>query len=173
VFFHTALVQAVCSGFIAGQLGEGTLKDGAKHAAVLLALAYVAFILISSPVASVAAAEEPRPGEELTLESVSLSDGGFVAVHQESINGTRIGTSGYLAPGTHTNVTIELSRPAGGGQTLVAVPHFDTNGNEQFDYPGPPWEPNDPGVDHPYPTFSNSGTPGVRIQIETPDEEDG
>jgi len=46
VFFHTSLVQAVCSGLVAGQMGEGTVKAGVKHAAVMLTIAYGLFVLI-------------------------------------------------------------------------------------------------------------------------------
>jgi flagellar protein FlaJ len=46
VFFHTGLVQAVCSGLVAGQMGEGTVKAGAKHATVMLAIAYGLFLII-------------------------------------------------------------------------------------------------------------------------------
>jgi flagellar protein FlaJ len=46
IFFHTALVQAVVSGFVAGKMGEGKIRNGAKHATVMLAIAYVVFLLI-------------------------------------------------------------------------------------------------------------------------------
>lgn len=46
VFFHTAIVQGFCSGFVAGQMGGGNAKHGAKHAAVLLLIAYIAFLLV-------------------------------------------------------------------------------------------------------------------------------
>jgi flagellar protein FlaJ len=46
VFFHIAAVQAVCSGVIAGQLGEGAVSDGIKHATLLLSLAYLVFIFV-------------------------------------------------------------------------------------------------------------------------------
>jgi flagellar protein FlaJ len=46
VFFHTGLVQAVCSGLVAGQMGDGTVKAGVKHAAVMLTIAYGLFVLI-------------------------------------------------------------------------------------------------------------------------------
>jgi flagellar protein FlaJ len=46
VFFHTGLVQAVCSGLVAGQMGEGTVKAGAKHATVMLTIAYGVFLII-------------------------------------------------------------------------------------------------------------------------------
>jgi flagellar protein FlaJ len=46
LFFHTSLVQAVCSGLVAGQMGEGSVRNGAKHATVLLAVAYAVFLLL-------------------------------------------------------------------------------------------------------------------------------
>ena len=46
VLFHAAVVQAVASGLVAGQMGEGSLKDGAKHATALVVVAYVVFSLI-------------------------------------------------------------------------------------------------------------------------------
>ena len=46
LFFHTAAIQGVCSGIVAGQLGEGTVADGLKHAAVLLTLTYLVFALL-------------------------------------------------------------------------------------------------------------------------------
>jgi flagellar protein FlaJ len=47
LFFHAAAVQAVCSGLVAGQLGEGSVKDGVKHVVVLLALTLVTFFVIA------------------------------------------------------------------------------------------------------------------------------
>lgn len=46
VFFHIAAIQAVCSGLIAGQLGEGDVYDGFKHATILLLLAYLTFVAL-------------------------------------------------------------------------------------------------------------------------------
>ena len=46
LFYHAAAIQGVCSGVIAGQLGEGRVADGVKHASVMLLLAYVAFAFI-------------------------------------------------------------------------------------------------------------------------------
>ena len=46
LFFHTAAIQGICSGIVAGQLGEGSVADGLKHAAVLLTLTYVVFALL-------------------------------------------------------------------------------------------------------------------------------
>lgn len=49
LFFHVSLIQSVCSGLVAGQLGEGELRDGAKHAALLLALTLLAFAAMGQP----------------------------------------------------------------------------------------------------------------------------
>ncbi|WP_280586155.1 type II secretion system F family protein [Halorubrum sp. Boch-26] len=46
LFFHAAAVQAVCSGLVAGQLGEGSVKDGVKHVVVLLILTLLTFAVI-------------------------------------------------------------------------------------------------------------------------------
>lgn len=45
-FFHAALIQAALSGLVAGQMGDGTLKAGAKHAAAMLTVTYAVFELV-------------------------------------------------------------------------------------------------------------------------------
>lgn len=46
LFFHAATVQAICSGLVAGQLGEGSVNDGVKHVVVLLGLTLLTFFVI-------------------------------------------------------------------------------------------------------------------------------
>lgn len=46
LFFHTSVIQGFFSGLVAGQMGEEDVKNGAKHATILVALAYVLFILL-------------------------------------------------------------------------------------------------------------------------------
>jgi flagellar protein FlaJ len=46
IFFHLAAVQAFCSGLVAGQLGEGNVPDGVKHATVLLGVTYAVFLFV-------------------------------------------------------------------------------------------------------------------------------
>lgn len=46
ILYHAAVVQAVCSGFVAGQMGEGSLKDGAKHVTIMLVIAYALFLVV-------------------------------------------------------------------------------------------------------------------------------
>ncbi|MFC7068301.1 type II secretion system F family protein [Halobaculum lipolyticum] len=46
LFYHAAAIQGVASGLVAGQLGEGSVRDGVKHAAIMLVLAYGTFLVI-------------------------------------------------------------------------------------------------------------------------------
>ncbi|UVE49213.1 type II secretion system F family protein [Haloferax larsenii] len=46
LFYHLSVIQGLCSGLIAGQLGEGQVADGIKHAAVLLIFTYAVFLFI-------------------------------------------------------------------------------------------------------------------------------
>lgn len=165
VFFHAALVQAISAGLTGGLLGEGTLKDGAKHATIMLAFAYLLFVVISSPVASIGAAGAASTGDTLTVDSVSLSDGGYVAVYDGSANGTTLGRSGYLPPGTHEDVVVPLDRSITRDRSVVVVPHRETTGNRTFDYPGPPYEPGGNQPDAPYRGSSGTGPDEVTVQV--------
>ncbi|MFB6106187.1 MAG: type II secretion system F family protein [Halobacteriaceae archaeon] len=45
LFFHAGLVQSVCSGLVAGQMGEDDVSAGAKHAVAMLAVAYLVLVV--------------------------------------------------------------------------------------------------------------------------------
>lgn len=45
-FFHAGLIQAGMSGLVGGQMSGGSVRDGAKHAAIMLTVAYVGFLLL-------------------------------------------------------------------------------------------------------------------------------
>lgn len=47
-FFHAALIQACLSGLTGGQMGEGSIKDGVKHATIMLGITYLVFLLFNS-----------------------------------------------------------------------------------------------------------------------------
>ena len=166
VFFHTALIQSVCSGFIAGQIGEGSLKDGTKHAAIMLLLAYILFIVVASPVASINAGESTTTGDAIRIESASLSSGGWVVVHEDGINSTVIGRSAYLGPGEHQGVIIPLDRPVEENTSVYIVPHQDTNDNKRFDYEGPPYLPGTTQTDGPYKSQAAGSQPGVSVNVD-------
>jgi len=136
VFFHTALVQAVMSGLIGGQLGEGSLKDGAKHVAVLLTVAYLAFVVLSSPVGQVTFEDQSTTGEAVVVDSVSLSQGGYVVVRERTPDGQIVGHSRYLEPGTHEDVSVPIDRAYSDRMSLYASPHLDTDDDERFEFGG-------------------------------------
>ncbi|WP_336035522.1 DUF7282 domain-containing protein [Halobacterium yunchengense] len=85
----------------------------------------------------------------VTVESVTLPEGGYVTVHDSGLLegdalGSVVGVSEYLEPGTHDDVTVPLyegvegvdfedAAPTG-EQTLVAMPHLETTGDETFDF---------------------------------------
>ncbi|MFB6298338.1 MAG: type II secretion system F family protein [Salinirussus sp.] len=164
VFFHTAAVQALFSGFIAGQFGNGSLRDGAKHAAAMLAVAYLAFVLITGPVAGFGDSVASGPdGDQLVVDSASLSAGGFVVVRDEGMNSRVLGRTGYIEPGKHRSVAVPIdSLPPDKDVTVFA--HRDTNNNRQYDYE-PPYEPNRNQIDGLYRTLSKRETPGDEFDV--------
>ena len=91
--------------------------------------------------AKIAFENQSTTGQEVTVRSVTLPDGGFVAVHGENYlppnNETQAslrGVSGYLTPGTHENVTVSLESNLSENATLLAAPYQDTNRNQTFDF---------------------------------------
>ena len=78
----------------------------------------------------------------LTIDNVTLSKGGFIAVHDQRyrpptnnpLNST-VGISEYLDAGTHQSVTVEVSSGSvTRNQTLLAIPYLDTDDDQTFDY---------------------------------------
>ncbi len=101
------------------------------------------------PMASVTFGDQTSNGKTLMVDSVTMSDGGFVAIHDASLNDGKvlksvIGVSDYLDAGTHENVSVTLFNVDGrnfsdgmmlkNDQSLIAMPHLDTNGNENYDF---------------------------------------
>ncbi|WP_254840343.1 DUF7282 domain-containing protein [Natronomonas marina] len=74
-------------------------------------------------------------GETVTVDSVTLSEGGFVAVsNTSSADSGEIRGSAYLGEGTHTDVEVTLDEPVQADQTLYAQAHLDTDGDQRFDF---------------------------------------
>lgn len=70
-------------------------------------------------------------GETVTVDSVTLSAGGFVVV--TDANGNVVGTSEYLTAGTHEDVTITLDDPVSSDTTLTGTVYQDADDDETFD----------------------------------------
>ncbi|EMA47887.1 hypothetical protein C449_00405 [Halococcus saccharolyticus DSM 5350] len=88
-------------------------------------------------------------GSNVTVASAALPDGGFVAMHDSSlldgnVAGSVIGVSEKFDAGTQMDVNVPLYSGVPGGdydqsrleedQTLIAMPHKDTNGNGTYDF---------------------------------------
>ncbi|MFB6269804.1 MAG: PGF-CTERM sorting domain-containing protein [Halobacterium sp.] len=89
--------------------------------------------------ASVTFEAQTSGGHTVTVDSVTLPDGGFVTIHDSSVNdgetfGSVVGSSAYLSPGTHENVTVKLDEPVSGDVSLVAMPHKDTDGDQVYEF---------------------------------------
>lgn len=89
--------------------------------------------------ANVTIDNQQSDGETIVISSVTMEKGGFVAIHDQSlldgnVVGSVVGNSVYLSPGTHKNVTVTLARPINESQTLIAMPHMDTNSNQVYDF---------------------------------------
>jgi len=89
--------------------------------------------------ASVSLANQSTGGNHVVVESVYVPDGGFVTVHDatlldgDTFDSVR-GTSAYLEPGYHTDVTVTLDAPVENDSTLIAMPHQDSDDDESFDF---------------------------------------
>jgi hypothetical protein len=101
------------------------------------------------PTASATFNNQTTDGTTVVVDSVTLSEGGFVAIHNASLNdgntlGSVVGVSEPLSAGTHENVEVTLFDVPGQNfsesmtleenQTLIAMPHFDSNSNGVYDF---------------------------------------
>jgi hypothetical protein len=92
------------------------------------------------PTASIRFTDQRTTGS-VTVRSVTLPQGGFIAVHNQSYlyggdpTQTAIGISRYLPAGTHQNVSVALvNGSVQQSQTLIAIPSQDTDNNQTYDY---------------------------------------
>lgn len=97
----------------------------------------------------VTVANQTSDGRTVTIRSFTLSEGGYVAIHDArrmnaSLAGNLIGVSEYLEPGNHATVTVRLFDVPGhdfgdnphlmGSPPVFATLHHDTTGNATFEY---------------------------------------
>jgi len=89
-------------------------------------------------------------GANVTVDSVFVPEGGYVAVHDDGLLdgdavGSVVGVSEYLEPGVHENVSVTLFENVSGaefdenasvepGDALIAMPHQETTGDETYDF---------------------------------------
>ncbi len=90
-------------------------------------------------VANVVFEDQESDGDQIVIAQAELPEGGFIVMHDEQIADGLVeesitGVSGFLAPGSHTDVTVRLDPPITRTQVLLAMAHQDTNDNEVFDF---------------------------------------
>ncbi|WP_442905083.1 DUF7282 domain-containing protein [Haladaptatus sp. ZSTT2] len=83
--------------------------------------------------------DQETDGSSVVVSSVTLSEGGFVTIHDATLldgdaAGSVVGTSEYLDAGTHEDVEVSLDSTLEEDQELIAMPHMDSNGNEEYDF---------------------------------------
>jgi PGF-CTERM protein len=86
--------------------------------------------------ANVTFEDQSTTGETVTVSSVTLSEGGFVAVQNSSgasADAIR-GASTYLSAGTHEDVTVQLDPAIENDTELVVQAYTDANGDRRFEY---------------------------------------
>lgn len=105
--------------------------DTSTSTAKLVAVA-LAFVVGGAALAGAAAGAagtasitfDDQSGEsQVTIQSVTLPDGGYVVVKNES--GDVVGHSAYLEAGAHEDVTVSISPALDRGQVVIAEAHAD------------------------------------------------
>lgn len=117
--------------------------------------------------ADVTMSDQSTDGTSVVVDSARLDEGGFVTIHDSSLtNGAPLesvrGTSEYLEVGSVQNLEIELDDPLAGGDTLIAMAHRDSNGNQTYDFVS-----SDGNADGPYTFDGNAVTDDADVQVNT------
>ncbi|QLD91157.1 PGF-CTERM sorting domain-containing protein [Natronomonas salina] len=92
--------------------------------------------------ASVSLSDVEAEGDEVssvTVDSVDVPQGGFVAIHDSSLEDgaafdSYLGSSEYLSEGENSDVEVQLDEPITEETDLFAVVYQDTNDNQEFDF---------------------------------------
>ena len=121
-----AVTTAAAGGAPVDSPGGGTFQADAPNA---------------SANASIAVANQTRDGQSVFVTSATLPDGGFVVLEEAGPNGSVVGVSLPLGPGTHEGRVTLRNVPGaaanvsrlGANTTLVATLHRDTDGDGRFD----------------------------------------
>lgn len=75
--------------------------------------------------ASVSFDKQQFKNRNVSISSVTLSHGGYLALKNGSASGTVIGISRTFPPGKYDSVTVPLNREWNGSKSLVAVPYYN------------------------------------------------
>ncbi|MFC4451615.1 DUF7282 domain-containing protein [Halorussus aquaticus] len=128
--FTLLLVTTGLAGAVGGPPATGTAADASP--APLAQETTTQANQTANESATVTFEDQRSNGSAVTVAETNLSAGGYVVVFAQ--NGTVLGNTTYLEPGTHENLTVSLEMPIGRSQVLIATPHLDTNENQTFDF---------------------------------------
>lgn len=122
-----------------GEVATATGEISTTTAGVSETTTGMATTTVEAPTANLTFENQTSNGTAVALRSVTVPEGGFVAIHGESIvrgnvTGSLLGASEFLEPGTHRNVTVELDESLNESRRLVAVAYRDSNDNRTFDF---------------------------------------
>lgn len=111
--------------------------------------------------ANVTFVDQTSNGSAVYVNNTTLPEGGFVVIHlyENETIGAVIGNSSHLEAGEHQNVTVLLNTSVNESQTLVAMPHRDTNANQTYDFPA---------ADDPYVANGSPVTDEAFVVVEQP-----
>ena len=128
-------------------------------------------------------AQEGEEVDSITVDSAFLPRGGFVTIHDSSLNDGATfdsvrGTSEYLEQGEHEDIEVSLDEPYTEDDEAIAMPHQDTDGNEEYDFvdtegdeDGPYTNADGDAVtDSASVTFETDDGDGNETQTDTPDD---
>ncbi|WP_254543908.1 DUF7282 domain-containing protein [Halomarina pelagica] len=123
-------------------------------------------IVQPAPTSSVSVSDQTNDGSYVIVDSVTLTEGGFVTIHDASLLDGKTfesvrGTSGYLEAGTHSNVNVSLDTPYEASGEVIAMPHLDTNGNQVYDF-----VTSDGSADGPYTADGSAVTDSATLTVE-------
>jgi hypothetical protein len=126
--------------------------------------------------AAVHYAHQTSDGRTIVVDHVDLYEGGFVAVHDPSllrgeVLGSVVGHSSYLEAGSHEDIEIRLGSPITTSQTLIPMPHRDTDGDESYDFLDSEGGDDGPFVNADGDAVVDTGFTTVRSQVTIEDQD--
>ncbi|WP_436903479.1 DUF7282 domain-containing protein [Halovenus halobia] len=109
--------------------------------------------------------DQQSDGTSVTVDFARLDDGGFVTIHDSTLLdgdalGSVRGTSQYFDSGTQEEFTVELDEALTETETVIAMPHRDTNGNQTYDFVS-----SEANNDGPYTDDDGAITDSAEVQV--------
>ncbi|MEF8915351.1 DUF7282 domain-containing protein, partial [Natronomonas sp.] len=145
-FLNTAPATVDANGSFAGTFDFSDVNEGQNFTATITSQGFEDNAETPGQVgeletAGVTISDQEYTGEasEIVVDSAFLPEGGFVTIHDGSLlDGATFdsvrGTSDYLSEGENTDVTVTLDTPYTEDGTAIAMPHMDTNDNQEYDF---------------------------------------